>query len=533
MSPDRSARSTGLALLGALAFGAAYVLTARAGLAIASVGHSVTLIWPPSGLATALLLSAGVRFWPVVAVAAFAVNATTPGVPLAVAGGIALGNALEAVVATGLLRRSRFDPGLRRVGDVPRLVGLAGLLATAIGAIIGTASLWLGGVIPAAEVALSLRVWWIGDLVGILVVLPLVGSMRDLRSAARPSALRVVEAVALVVVLFTLTIAVFRLAPLRVGQGYLRSYLVFPVLLWAAQRFELRGAAWANLAVAVVAIWGTVHQTGPFVLPSAAEGLINLQIFIAIVILTSLVLAAAAAERADAVRAREDFISIASHELRTPLTPLSLQIDRLKRRLGSGRYAPEDLETIQSSLQRQTDRLTGLVDILLDITRLRSGRMTLDRESLDLAALARDTVEGLAEELARAHCAVSIAAPQPVLGRWDRTRLQQALTNLLTNAAKYGQGAAVAVSVTTADGAARLVVADQGPGIAFDEQSRLFQRFARLPSTTARAGGLGLGLYITREIIEAHGGTIRLESRPGHGATFICSVPLTAETQVK
>jgi signal transduction histidine kinase len=151
--------------------------------------------------------------------------------------------------------------------------------------------------------------------------------------------------------------------------------------------------------------------------------------------------------------------------------------------------------------------------------------MPLDRELLDLAVLARETVEGVTEELARARCTVTVEAPAPVLGSWDRTRLQQALTNLLTNAAKYGGGAPVLVSVDATDGEARLVVADRGPGIAFEQQSRLFRRFARLPSTRTRPGGLGLGLYITREILEAHGGSIRIESRPGHGSSFVCSLP--------
>jgi signal transduction histidine kinase len=164
--------------------------------------------------------------------------------------------------------------------------------------------------------------------------------------------------------------------------------------------------------------------------------------------------------RADAERAnriKDEFVSIVSHELRTPLTPLTLQIDRLRRRLMAGRESPDDLSAIQVSLQRQTDRLTGLVDILLDITRLRTGRMTLDREAVDLAALARETVEGLGEEMARANCTVTVEAPYVVRGSWDRTRLVQALTNLLSNAAKYAAGAPVSVSVSGQAAEARLV----------------------------------------------------------------------------
>jgi signal transduction histidine kinase len=515
-------------LAGAVALAAVYFATARAGLAVATVGRSVTLLWAPSGLAVAALVVLGRRLWPGVAVAAFAVNVLTPGVSPLAAAMMAVGNTSEALLAAWLLQRSHFDPFLRRMPDVGRLLVLGGVLSTGAAAVAGTLALRLGGVIAAAEVPLSLRIWWLGDLMGVLVVAPLLWSARGLRELPRPRTWRVIEGAVLALALLSFTAAIFRQAPGDVGHGYLRSYLVFPGLLWAALRFEVPGAALANFAVAAVASWATLNHTGPFALGSLNESLLTLQIFMAIAVLTSLVLAAAASERADAIRAREDFISIASHELRTPLTPLTLQIDRLQRRLSSGQNSPDALNAIHLSLQRQADRLIGLVDILLDITRLRTGRMPLDCEPVDLAAVARDTVDGMTDELQRAGCPVRVDAPAPVPGTWDRTRLQQALTNLLTNATRYAAGAPVTVTVSAMGQQARLVVTDAGPGIAFDDQSRLFRRFARLPVNGLRAGGLGLGLYITREIIEAHGGTIRLDSRPGQGAAFTCLLPRDA-----
>jgi signal transduction histidine kinase len=524
---DRPVRTRAVEAAGVLLLGVVYLVTARAGLRLASVQHSVTLVWPPSGLALAVLLSVSPRLWPGIALGAFVVNVTTPGVPIASAVAMAAGNTAEALLGVALLRRAHFDPALRRVPDLFRLVTLAGLVSAMPSALVGTVALRLGGVISTAQMPLSLRVWWLGDLMGILIVAPLLWSLRGLRAyRPRPRPVRVVEAAALAAVFLFLTSAIFALPPGDVGRGYLRSYVVFPPLLWAALRFPMPGPVLANFALAGLAIWRTVHGRGPFALTSPAEALVNLQIFMGIAVVTSLVLAAAAAERADAIQAREDFISIASHELRTPLTPLALQIERMRRRLARGDSSPDGMDEIQMSLQRQANRLTGLVDILLDITRLRSGRMSLERESVDLAVLARETVEALADELGRAGCEVTVEAPRPVVGRWDRTRLQQAVTNLLTNAAKYGAGAPVTVAVASEGDQARLVVSDRGPGIAFAEQARLFRRFARLPSSRSRAGGLGLGLYITREIVEAHGGSIRLESRPGEGASFICTLPV-------
>ena len=274
---------------------------------------------------------------------------------------------------------------------------------------------------------------------------------------------------------------------------------------------------------------GHRHHLGPFALPSLNESLLLLQTFLAMMVLTVLVLGAAGAERADAVQAREDFISIASHELRTPLTPLTLQLDRLRRMLSRNELPVPEVTKLQASLERQTTRLTTLVDILLDVTRLRAGPMKLKREKVDLSALARETVDGLGDQLRLARSEVTLQAEAPVEGLWDRVRLQQAITNLLTNAIKYGEGKPIHVTVGSdpAGPRARIVVKDHGPGIAKREQARLFKRFQRLPSADGNAsGGLGLGLYITRQIVEAHGGTVRVESRPGAGATFSCVLPM-------
>jgi signal transduction histidine kinase len=251
----------------------------------------------------------------------------------------------------------------------------------------------------------------------------------------------------------------------------------------------------------------------------------------AMMVLTALLLAAAGAERADAVQAREDFISIASHELRTPLTPLTLQLDRLRRMLSRNEVPIPELTKLQASLERQTVRLTSLVEILLDITHLRGGPMKLKREKVDLSALARDSAEGLADQLRVSRNELTVKTDGPIEGLWDRVRIQQAITNLLTNAIKYGEGKPIHLTVTHDHGKrAEIVVQDQGPGIRRRDQGRLFKRFERLNNGDGNArGGLGLGLYITRQIVEAHGGTVRLDSRPGAGATFTCTLPLSPE----
>ena len=509
--------------LGSFALAAVYFVTARLGLRFATVGQSVTLVWPPTGLSLAILLVHGRALWPGVAAGAFAVNALTPGVHPLVALGMALGNTAEALLGSALLRQSRFEPSLRRVGDVLRLVVLAGMISTVASAAVGTLSLFAGGLLQAGQLGATFRVWWVGDLMGVLVVTPLVLSARELLGK-RPRPQRLLEAAALSVATIVVGALTFR----QTGSTYVPPHMLFPLLIWAALRFGPRGAAWANLTVAVVSVWATVNHLGPFARPSLDQSLLLLQMFLAMTVLTALVLGAAGAERSDAVRAREDFISIASHELRTPLTPLTLQLDRLRRMLGRKELGLEEVGKLQASLERQTTRLTTLVEILLDVTRLRSGPMRLKREKVDLSALARETIDGLADHLRLARSELTIETTGPIEGLWDRVRLQQAITNLLTNAIKYGEGKPISVTVGHDDAGqrAQIAVKDQGPGIAKRDQARLFKRFERLPATGSAGGGLGLGLYITREIIEAHGGTVRLESRPGFGATFTCALPL-------
>jgi PAS domain S-box-containing protein len=221
-----------------------------------------------------------------------------------------------------------------------------------------------------------------------------------------------------------------------------------------------------------------------------------------------------------AVRSRDEFLSMASHELRTPVTTLQLQIQTLRRALEKMKEAaPTRVAQRMATLERQTNRIVMLVSELLDISRMRLGRFELKVEEVDLAELARGAVERLRGEAERARCALSLRVDARVTGWWDRMRLEQLITNLVTNALKFGEEKPVVVSVGGDEDRAWIAVEDRGIGIAQQDQSRVFGRFERaVPSENY--GGLGLGLYIAREIVEAHGGTISLRSAPGAGSTF-------------
>jgi PAS domain S-box-containing protein len=236
-----------------------------------------------------------------------------------------------------------------------------------------------------------------------------------------------------------------------------------------------------------------------------------------------------------AVRVRDEFLSIASHELRTPLTALRLQIDRVARaieRRAQDHLASGPLASSTSDARSQVGRLTALVERLLDISRFDEGRLTLDHEELDLAALARDVVDGMREPARLVGCTLTLRAPAAVPGSWDRVRLEQVLTNLVANALKFGAAKPVEIAVANDVGVARVDVTDHGIGIEPEQQQRIFGRFERgVP--TRHFGGLGLGLWVSKQIVEAHDGVISVESRLGEGATFSVTLPLAPTREAR
>ncbi|HEY9016166.1 MAG TPA: MASE1 domain-containing protein, partial [Gemmatimonadales bacterium] len=270
---------------------AAYYLAARTGLRYASIGQSVSLIWPPTGIAFASLTLLGYRYWPGVALGAFLANAATP-VPLLAAAGIAVGNTFEALIAARLLRRTAGDrPQLDELRTV-RAFMLAALAGTAASAVIGPLTLRLFGALP-ADLPSAVVVWWAGDLLGALVVAPVVFAWG---SRAKPdrNARRRLEVVALCVA--TLVAAELVLGRLF-NPGVLRQvdyhYLLFPLVIWAALRFGSRGAALMTLSVAIVAVTHTVTGAGPFIGATNTRTLFAVASYLAAVAVTGLILAAA------------------------------------------------------------------------------------------------------------------------------------------------------------------------------------------------------------------------------------------------
>jgi signal transduction histidine kinase len=231
-------------------------------------------------------------------------------------------------------------------------------------------------------------------------------------------------------------------------------------------------------------------------------------------------------EARDAIRTRDEFLSVAAHELRTPLTTLRLHAETIQRHARLGREPMSDkLVDKVGRIVRQTYRLQELINSLLDVARISQGRLELTREAdLDLAELAREIAGRFAEQLEEAGCVLTLDV-EPARGNWDRLRLDGVITNLLTNAMKYGKGKPIEMTVRAGVSSATLSVADHGIGIAPEDQQRIFGRFERAVSGH-HYGGMGLGLWITGQIVEAHGGAITVQSSAGAGARFTVELPL-------
>jgi signal transduction histidine kinase len=216
----------------------------------------------------------------------------------------------------------------------------------------------------------------------------------------------------------------------------------------------------------------------------------------------------------EAVRARDTFLSIAAHELRTPLTSLLIQTQSRRRQLQKGNldaFHPDRLARMFENDERSLNRLARLVDDMLDISRIQTGKLQIQREEADLCRLVHDVVERMAQHVESTGSCIEQCACEPVWGHWDRYRVEQVCMNLITNAARYGLGKPIRIWVEADATTASIHVQDQGRGIAKADQRRIFEQFERAISAN-EVSGLGLGLYIVKQIVEAHGGTVEVES---------------------
>ncbi len=537
-------------VLEVLAAAVVYFATARLGLELAIVARQVSVIWPATGLALALLVLRGRQLWPAILLGAFAANVLNDTGILA-SGGIAVGNTLEALLGATLLHRVGFRPSLRRLHDVASLFLLAACLSTIVSATIGVTTVCLTGTAPWSAFTSLWSTWWIGDAIGNLVTAPFVFVWAD-QARNRGSLRRLPEGMVLLCSMLLLSLAVF------VDHGttvpYPVHYLIFPAVIWAALRLGQHATAMLVFGATAVTIVATIRGRGPFVTPDLGASLLQVALYMAVVAVTGLFLGAATAERnraerrrsedyarlrsseerlarqaeelAEADRRKDEFLAVLGHELRNPLAPLQngLQL------LALGSHDPALVTHARQVMERQLRHLVRLVDDLLDVARIRSGKIVLELERLEMTTVISSAVE-LARPVieARGHDLQVNLPPETLWVDADGTRLPQLLANLLNNAAKYtAEGGRVTLSVARLESNVVVSVRDTGIGMDARSLGKVFELFAQAagPSHTVQ-GGLGVGLSLARSIAQLHGGVLTAHSEGlGKGSEFVLRIPV-------
>src|SRR5262245_54525109 len=546
-------------VLGILA--AVYVLAGKIGLQLAIFHPSATPVWLPTGISLAAFLLLGYWVWPAIFVGAFVVNVTTAG-SIGSSLGIATGNTLEGLV--GALLVNRFANGRKmfdRQSDTLKFVLLAALFSTTVSATFGVTSLSLGGYADWQSYAAIWITWWLGDVVGALIVTPAIVlwvSEHERKHALKWSRSQLLEIGVLLSLLCLVTWIVFFSSQAMTGSNYPLAFLTLSILIWVAVRLGPGETVTAAFLCAGIAIWGTLQGSGPFARSNLYESLLLLQAFIAVLAVTALVLAVGVAERRRAEQELDElnrtlerriqdrtstlqvtieqlqefnqlktaFVGIVSHELRTPLTA----IKSLSENLFKGVTGPlnEKQQYYAARIQLNIDRLTRMLNELLNLSKIEAGKMELRPTVLSLVELLADLMEVFQPLAQRKSITMEIGSmegmPKVCV---DRDKLYEVLANLLENAIKYTpMGGRVHIEAQVLDDRhIKMNVSDTGCGISEEHLPKIFNKFYRVQPDSELVAGSGLGLAIAKGLIELHGGTIGVESAPGKGSRFYFTLP--------
>ena len=523
---------------------ALYVAAAKVGLMYAVVGSTVTLLWAPSGIALAALLLYGWRMAFAVALGAFLANSGT-GLPFLAACSIAAGNTLEALVGAWLLvRLARVQYRLETQRDVFALIALAALVSTTLSALVGVATLtWLGTVDFKDYFTVWLK-WWLGDMMGVLVVAPLLLSWMHLERVPSPRMLA--EAFCLIAALVVVSLKIFGAPELAVEGYYAASLAVFPFVIWGALRFQQRGASLVTLVVSLLAIWGTSQGTGPFAVAHPVDSLVRWCAFAIIVAVTGLLLAASVAEQRRAQSAlkssleeleqrveerNRDLASTNAHLNREMTERRSLEIELIRsseeqRRVigcelhdGLGQHLTS-LSLLSASLQQQlisraqpeskaAQRIRELIDEALAMTRtVAQGLYPVALEYGGLTA-ALEQLADHARSLHKMNCVLGVDPGVQVQDPLVAINLYRIAQEAITNALKYSQAGLMRINLTRVDGKGRLTLSDDGIGI----------NPSRLGSAT------GLGMHSMHYRAGLLGGSMQISSMARQGTTITVTYP--------
>lgn len=510
---------------------ALYVLTGTVGLKIGTLGGFATAVWYPSGIALAFLILYGNRLAPALLLGAFTVN-YLQGAPVTMAAMIACGNTLEAVSGVWLLRRYSFT-GFDGTRNVLQLVIYGALLGTLVSASIGTSALFLHHVIEIGQFPSVFRIWWLGDMMGILLATPLLLAWS--RKSTLPIRKSFFSEISLITLSYLLLALLILHPQFRLFPSALRHpFIFYPVLIWTALRFETRGVSSAIGLLSILFLAVTLMGFGPFFSQDPVTASANVQIFFSITAITSLMMALVVRQRRQTTerverlsRVKSDFVTVVTHELRTPLSSIkegiSLVLDRI-----DGPINPEQTKTLEL-VKRNVDRLGRLVYNVLDIQKLESDGVPMNFSPQDIGAIAKEIVETFRPESDRKQLRLSLNKERTPLIPCDADWIREVLTNLLSNALKFTpSGGEISVTVSQEPKSVQVEVRDSGIGIPKGDQRKVFEMFSQASHNSfSNVGGFGVGLAVCKRIIDAHQGRIWVESEEGKGSRFLFTLPVS------
>jgi signal transduction histidine kinase len=498
-----------------------YFVVAKVALAVAIPPGYATAVWPSSGIALAALLLGGSRLWPGVWIGAAAANFTIHFSP-PVACAIATGNTLEALLAVWLMQRYVGRQGrLDRGEDVVRFVGFT-IAACAVAATVASVTLGAAGYMAWPDFGYHWWTWWQGDVAGVIIFTPLVLSWTRPQHAGW-NADRGAELVIFAILLLLAASASFAWP---YGSSLPFFFLLLPFMIWAAFRFTQTEVTTATALVCGIAVWQTVAGRGPFATENTNLSLLLLQAFMSTIAVMGLVLSAVLDERRrDAERLRqahdelEQFVYVAAHDLQEPLRSVLNFADMLGRR--RDRLDADSREYL-GFIESGVNRMRRILQDLLAFSQV--DRRAGEPAAVDCEQALDATLQGLKAALDESGAVVSRDRLPIVTG--VGTLLELVFQNLIGNAIKFRSERPLRIHVSARrDGAAWVFsVRDNGIGIAPRHFATVFEMFQRLHGDE-RYPGTGMGLTLSRKIVERHGGRVWLESEEGAGTTFYFTIP--------
>lgn len=522
-----------------------YCATARLGLALAIPPGLATAVWPPSGFALAALLLRGNRLWPGIWLGSFIANAlvlfpdkglTHLGISVLVIFSIAWGSVLQALLGAYLIRKL-IAPAERLFEHMAYVFQFAGveILACMSAATVGTASLWIAHFIMPDAVAGTWITWWLGDFVGVMVIVPACLCVAQIKQATFLKGPRIVEALLFLLLLVVQCHLVF-------SRIFPYSYSLFPFVIWAAFRFREIGVAAASLIVSFATVASTIKGEGIFTImsPDRYESLLYAQAFIAVYTLTGMAMASILqegrrnaeeileaeeslsklAEKLDrSNKELEQFAYTASHDLQEPLRVITMYLDLLSARY-KGKLDKQADDFIEYA-RAGADESQKLIRSLLEYAKV--GSQGKSFKLTDLEAVLKQVLLHLELSILESN-AVITHDPLPKI-KADSVQMVQLIQNLISNAIKYrSPSRPLKIHVSWKKEESNLIfsVSDNGIGVDPQYQERIFGIFQRLHS---KSQGAGIGLAICKKIVERHNGKIWIQSEPDAGSTFYFSIP--------